>query len=174
MSQEFGNNVLDLVKKEGFYPFEYMTDLENFNEKLRSKEKFYSSLTGKKINDKKYDNVPKVWNKFEMETMKDYHDLYLKCDVSLLADVFEKCKNNGLKNYGLCPSHYLRAPGLSWDAMLKMTKTKLEPIIDPDMYIFFEKGTGGGVSYISNRYSKSTINIWSLITQKKNQKISCT
>ena len=48
MSQEFGNNVLDLVKKEGFYPFEYMTDLENFNEKLRSKEKFYSSLAGKK------------------------------------------------------------------------------------------------------------------------------
>ena len=109
-----------------------------------------------------------------METMKDYHDLYLKCDVSLLADVFEKCRNNGLKNYGLCPSHYLRAPGLSWDAMLKMTKIKLEPIIDPDMYIFFEKGTGGGVSYISSRYSKSTINIWSLITQKKNQKISCT
>ena len=86
----------------------------------------------------------------------------------------EKCRNNGLKNYGLCPSHYLREPGLSWDAMLKMTKIKLEPIIDPDMYIFFEKGTGDGVSYISSRYSKSTINIWSLITQKKNQKISCT
>ena len=47
------------------------------------------------------------------------------------------------------------APGLSWDTMLKMTKIRLELITDPDMYIFFEKGTRGGISYISNRYIKS-------------------
>ena len=64
----------------------------------------------------------KVWNKFEMKTMKDYHNLYLKCDVLLLVDVFEKFRNNSLTNYRLCPSHYLSAPGLSWDAMLKMKK----------------------------------------------------
>ena len=60
-----------------------------------------------------------------------------------------------LKNYGLCPSHYLSAPGLSWDATLKMTKIELELIPDPDIYIFFEKGDGGGIFYISNRYSKA-------------------
>ena len=64
----------------------------------------------------------KVWNKFEMKTMKDYHNLYLKCDVLLLVDVFEKFRNNSFTNYRLCPSHYLSAPGLSWDAMLKMKK----------------------------------------------------
>ena len=53
----------------------------------------------------------------------------------MLADVFEKFQNNSLKNYGLCPSHYLSAPGLSWDAILKMTKIKLEIITDPNMYI---------------------------------------
>ena len=90
-----------------------------------------------------------------MKKMKDYHDLYLKCDVLLLADVFEKFKNNSLKNYGLCPSHYLSAPALSWDAMLNTTKVELELIPAPDMYIFFEKGTRGGVSYISKRYSKA-------------------
>ena len=90
-----------------------------------------------------------------MKTMKDYHDLYLKCDVLLLADVFEKFRNNSLKNYGLCPSHYLSTTGLSWDAMLKMTKIELEFISDPDMHIFFEKGTRGGISYISSRYSKA-------------------
>ena len=57
-----------------------------------------------------------------MKTMKDYHDLYLKCDLSLLADAFEKFGNNSLKNYELCPSHYLSAPDLSWDAVLDMTK----------------------------------------------------
>ena len=80
--------------------------------------------------------------------------MYLKCDVLLLADVFEKFRNNSLKNYGLCPSHYLRAPGLSWNATLKMTKIKLEIILDPGMYIFFEKGTRGGMCYVGNRYSK--------------------
>ena len=57
-----------------------MRDFEKFKEELLSKEKFYSSLTGKKISDKEYENVLKVWNKFEIKMMKDYRDLYLKCD----------------------------------------------------------------------------------------------
>ena len=88
-----------------------------------------------------------------MKTIKDYHDLCLKCDVLLLADVFENYIN--LKHYGLCPSHYLSTLGLIWDAMLKMTKIKPEHITDPDMFMLFEKGTRGGISYISNRYSKA-------------------
>ena len=94
LSQEFDKNVLDLVKQKGFYPYEYMSDFEKFKEQLPSKEKFYSLLTGKKISDKKYEHVLEVRNKFEMKTMKDYHDFYLKCNVLLLADVFEKCRNN--------------------------------------------------------------------------------
>ena len=90
-----------------------------------------------------------------MKTMKDFHNLYLKCDILLLADVLEKFANNSLRNYGLCLSHYLSAPTLGWNAMLNMTKVGLEPIPDFDMYIFFEKGTRGGVSYISNRYSEA-------------------
>ena len=88
--------------------------------------------------------------------MKDYHDLYLKFDVLLLVDVFEQFRNNSLKNYGLCPSHYLSASALSWDAILNMKKVKFEIISDPDMYIFFEKGMRGGVFNICNRYSKSS------------------
>ena len=87
--------------------------------------------------------------------MNDYHDFYLKCDVLLLADVFEMFRNNSLNNHGLCPSHYLRAPGLSQDAMFQTTKSELELIPDLDMYISFEKGSRGGISYISNRYSKA-------------------
>ena len=89
-----------------------------------------------------------------LEEIMDYHALYLKCDALLLADVFEKIRNNNLKNHGLCPDHYLSAPALSWDAMLNMTKMELELITDPDMYIFFENGTRGGISNISNTYSK--------------------
>ena len=87
--------------------------------------------------------------------MKDYHDLYLKCDVLLSANVLERFRNKSLKNYGLCSSHYLSATHLSWDAMHKITKIKLELITDPDMYIFSEKGTRDGISYISNTYIKA-------------------
>ena len=91
------------------------------------------------------------WKRWKIITI----DLHLKCDVLLLADVFEKFRNNSLKNYGLCPSHCLGAAALSWDAMLNMKQMNLEHISDPDMYIFFEKGMRGGISYISSRYSKA-------------------
>ena len=83
LSQEFDNNVLDLEK--GFYSCEYMSHFEKLKEQLSSKEKFYSSLTSKKVSDKECQNVSKVWNKFETKTMKDYHNLYLKCHVLLLV-----------------------------------------------------------------------------------------
>ena len=125
MSQEFDNNVLDLVQQKGFYPYGYMSHFEKFKEQLPTQKKFYSSLTVRKITEKEYEHVFNVWNKFEMKTMKDYHDLYLNCDVFFLADVFEKFRNNCFKNYGLSPSHYLSAPGLSRDVMFEITKTEL-------------------------------------------------
>ena len=82
--------------------------------------------------------------------MGQYHDLYLKTDVLLLCDVFEKfivC----LKDYGLDPSHYFSSPGPSWDAMLKMTGIQLEKVNNIDVHLFLEKGMRGGVSYISQK-----------------------
>ena len=90
MSQEFDNNVLDQIKQKWFYTYEYMTHFETFKEKWPSKEKYYSSLTDRQNTGKEYEHVINVWEKFEMKTVKNYHDLHLKCDVLLLAGVFEK------------------------------------------------------------------------------------
>ena len=68
-----------------------------------------------------------------MNTMGDYHDLYLKSDLLLLADVFEKLIITCLEYYGLDPCHYFSSSGLSWDAMLKMTEIELELISDTDI-----------------------------------------
>ena len=155
LSQQFDNNFLDLVKQKRFYPYEYMGNFEKLKEESPSKEKFYSSLTGKKNSCKEYEHVLKVWKKFLIKTMKDYHDLCLKCDVLLLADVFETSRNNSIKNYGLCSSPYLSAPALSWVALLNMTKIKLQLISYFDMYIFFQKGVIVGVFYVFSRYSKA-------------------
>ena len=87
--------------------------------------------------------------------MGDYHDHYMKKDVLLLADVFEKFIDTYLKFYKLDPCHYFSSPGLSWDAMLKMTGVKLENISDIDKYLFIEKGLKGGISYNAKRYAKA-------------------
>ena len=73
----------------------------------------------------------------------------------LLADVYEKFTDTCLKYYGLDPCHYFSSPGLSWDAMLKMTGIELEKISDIDKYLFIEKGLRGGISYIAKRYAKA-------------------
>ena len=79
--------------------------------------------------------------------MGQYHDLYLKSDVLLSTDVFENFRKTCMQYYELEPYHYFTSPGLSWDAMLKMTDVKLELIINIDMFQFIEKGLRGGVSY---------------------------
>ena len=95
-----------------------------------------------------------VWNVFKIKTLGEYHDLYLKTDVLLLADVFQKFGKTCLNYYGLDPCHYFSAPGLSWDAMLKMTKIELETISDTDVHLFIKKGTRGGIYSIAKRHSK--------------------
>ena len=87
--------------------------------------------------------------------MGDYHDHYLKKDILLLTYVFKKFIDTSFKFYKLDPCHYFSSPGLSWDAMLKITGVKLENIADIDMYLFIEKGLKGWISYIAKRYSEA-------------------
>ena len=74
-----------------------------------------------------------------MNTMADSYHLSLKTDVLLLVCVFEKFIKMCLEYYGLYPYHFFSSPGLSWDAMLKMTGIKLELISDIDTHLFIEK-----------------------------------
>ena len=147
---------LSLVKGKGFYPYEYMDSLERFKEnKPPPKEAFYSRLTREGISDEDYERVKKVWKVFGMKTLQDYHDLYNVTDVLLLADVFENFRNICMENYKLDPAHYFTAPGLAWDACLKITGVELELLSDIDMLLMIEKGIRGGVSMISNRHGKA-------------------
>ena len=157
LSEEFSGEKPKLVKEKGIYPYEYMNSFKSFNEgELPDKSKFFSSLKHSSINEKEYDRAVNVWKVFKIKNFDEYHDLYLKTDVLLLADVFEKLIKTCLNYYSLDPCHYFSAPGLSFDAMLKMTETKLELISDINAYLFIEKEKGirGGTSYISKRHSK--------------------
>ena len=90
--------------------------------------------------------------------MGDYHDHYLKKDVLLLADVFEKFIDTCLKFYRPHHCHYFSSPGLSWDGMQKMTGVRLEQIVDNGMSLFIEKGLREGISYIAKNTVKQIVN----------------
>ena len=150
LSQEFSSNLLELVKQKGVYPYEYMDSFKKFSEdKLPDRCEFFSSLKDECISEKDYSHAINVWNTFKMNTMGDYQNLYLKTDVLLLTDVFEKFINTCLEYYGLDLCHYFSSPGLSWDAMLKLTGIELE--LNSDI----EKGMREGISYVSKRHNKA-------------------
>ena len=154
----------DLLLRKGVYPYDYVDDASKFvNTQLPAKEDFYSQLQEEGISDEDYAHAQKVWDVLKCTNFGDYHDLYLKTDVLLLADVFENFRNLCLTTYGLDPAHYYTAPGLSWDAMLKLVNegngeeesVHLQLIDDIDMYQMVEKGIRGGISVISQKYAKA-------------------
>ena len=105
------------------------------------------------ITNEEYERAKRVWNKFKCQSFKNYHDLYLKLDILLLADVFENFRRLSLKEYGLDPLYYLTAPGLAYDALLKKTDVRLDLIYNPDIYKMIEKSIRGGLSVISHRHA---------------------
>ena len=146
------NNV-EILTKKGVYPYDYVSAISKFSEtQLPPKSEFYSKLNDEDITDDDYQHAQNVSEKFNCKTIKDYHDLYLKSDVLLLADVFENFRKTSLKHYNLDPCHYYTAPGLALDACLKETKQELQLLHDYDM---FEKGIRGGITHISKRYSEA-------------------
>ena len=146
----------ELIKQKGFYPYEYMDSEEKFKDtKLPPRKAFYSKLSGRGITEKDYKHAWNVWNTFNMKTFKEYHELYNETDVLLLADVFENFRDLCLKIYGLDPVYYFTAPGLAWDACLKITDIDLELLSENNMLLMFEKGIRGGISIISNRYGEA-------------------
>jgi len=94
-------------------------------------------------------------NQFNLKTLGELHDLYVKKDVLLLCDVFEEFRNVCLGNYELDPTHYYTSPGLTHDASLKITKVELKLLTDYDMFLMFESGLREGIPMIPRRYSKA-------------------
>ena len=154
ITKEFYNNEkIKLLTRKEVFPYDWFNSIEKLKEKnLPPIEEFYSKLNDENIEEEDYIHAKNIWNKFNIQNMREYQDLYLKTDVLLLADVFENFRKICKENYDLDPAWYFTTPGLPWDAMLKITGVELELLSDPEMYLMIELGIRGGISTISKRY----------------------
>ena len=138
-----------------------MSSWDRFKEtKLPPKEAFYSKLNMVGVSSENYEHARSVWKEFKIKNLEEYHDLYLKTDVILLANVCKAFieaffREVCLKNYGLDPAHFYTTPGLAWKACLKKTKIRLELLLDPDMLLMFERGIRGGITQSVHRWAKA-------------------
>ena len=124
--------------------------------KLPSIYKLYSNLKPENITDSDYRHANRLFKKFKLENMDEYHDLYVNSDTLLLCDVFENFKNKCIEIYELDLAHLLCAPGLAWQSSLKKTGIKLELITDVDMLLIVENGIiRGGICHAIYRYAKA-------------------
>jgi hypothetical protein len=153
ISDKFG---MGFDGRKGVFPYEWLDGWDKFDcTELPPKEAFYSQIRQSHISDAEYNRAQTVWKKHNIKNMGEYHDLYLKNDVMLLADVFEMFRDTSMKNYGLDPANYFTSPGMSWDALLKKTGVELELLTDIDQHLFIERGIRGGISMVSKRYAKA-------------------
>ena len=168
----FCDNDLDkfiMLLRNGVYPYEYIDEWDKFNEKIiPSKESFYSNLTLENISETDYAHANNLFKKFNINNLGEYHDLYVRSDTLLLADIFENFRQSCLKNYELDPAHFVSLPGLAWQACLKKTNVELELLTDCDMLLMVEEGIRGGICHAIQRYAKAN-NKYMKYYDKKNK-----
>ena len=140
-----------------------MDNWKRFNEtELPSKDMFCSTLNLEDISDNDYAHAIDVCNTFNISKSGEYHDLYVKLDTALLADVFENFRDKHIETDKLDPAYFLTTPGLSWEACFEKTGVKLELSTDENMLLTYEEGIRGAIcnkvhscAEANNKYMKN-------------------
>lgn len=159
LRKEFSNlhdDEFQLLTRKGTFCYDFMTDWDKLNlTHLPPIEQFYNKLNDAHIDAKSYRHAQNVWKTFNIESLGEYSDLYMKTDILLLADIMENFRQTALETYKLDPAWYYTMPGYTWDCMLNYTKCKLQILKDIDMIMFVEQGIRGGISCCMHRLSEA-------------------
>jgi hypothetical protein len=149
--------VMQLLKGKNIYPYSYVDSIDKLHQTtaLPPIECFESSLTKELPDLEEYRKAQEAWDFFQCKTLEDYHLLYVKCDVLLLADCMEHFRHVCHSTMQLDPLHYLGLPGFAWDCMLRFLSVELPLIDDCTMYNFFESAIRGGVSQVGLRFARA-------------------
>lgn len=148
LDQEFGAKS-NLLKQKGVFPYSLIKSLSDYNLSFPSRDTFPN------VTDAEYAYAHLVANEFNCRNLGEYSDLYQKTDCCILADIFEKFRDDSLAAYGLDPAKFLSSPSLSFQAMLKYTGAKIELISDPSMHSLIRRGIRGGLTQAVCRKSEA-------------------
>ena len=144
-----------LLLWKDFYPYKYMADRKKFNETLSA-----DSTLGKRVR-----------KDFKIKNLELYHDLYVRSNILLLADVFETCRKICLEIYELDAIHLLTVPRLAWKAALEKAKEKLDVLTNINILLMAEKYIRGGICHFIIDMQKVIRNTWNIIMKLKNRQI---
>ena len=143
-----------LLRRKGTYCYSYFDSFEKFEEKcLPPRAAFKNDLTGEDVKEENYQHALSVFETFKMDSMWDYHDLYLLTDTILLCDVMENFRSTTMEQFKLDAIHFYTTPGFSWSAAMLFTGQELELLTSLDAHLMWEAGLRGGISSINCRYS---------------------
>ena len=126
---------IDLLKRKGFYPYRYIDSFRKFNEpRLPARRLWTNSLASGEVSvdRSEFNHAIMVFTNFGCNSIGDYHDLYLSTDVLLLASVFEAFRSVCYETYGVDCAHYYTASNLAGDVFLKVCRTDLRLLTEPD------------------------------------------
>lgn len=157
-----------LARRKGQFPYDFLCDWAKLDEvELPPISEFYSKLKEESISQSEYEHAQRVWDSFNIQTMGEYSDLYMKIDILLLSDIFESFRDLTIKNYGLDAASFFSAPGLSFSAAQKITGIRLELLSQIDMVLFFEAGVRGGLTSANLRYFEANNRYMNSFDQNK-------
>ena len=152
--EDYSELQYNLLTRKGIYPYEYMSSWDHFEEtQLPPIEAFYSKLSMSSISSDNYQHAQRVWKEFRIHNLGDYHDLYLRTDVVLLANVYEAFRETCPEHYKLDPAHFYTSSGLALKACLKRTGIRLGFLTDPNILLMFQRGIRGGITQAVRKYA---------------------
>ena len=150
------NTLFNHLLRKGVFPYTWFNHKDKLEEpRLPPREEFRNDLRNEECSEEEYAHAQEVWNIFNCRKFQDYLSLYLKTDVLLLADVFDRFRKTCKTNFGLDPAHYVSAPQLSLDAMLKLTNANIQLVSDPEMFKIIDANLRGGICVIVKRFAKA-------------------
>ena len=151
VNERFRNGNWKLLTRKGALPYEYYTPERLKETELPPIEKFISSITGKSITRRKYEELKEIWTSFGCKTLGDFLDVYLESDVMMLSDIFENFRENCLRSYHLDPCNLISTPSLAYQALLLKSGVSIEPIQGLDKLNFILRAKHGGLSQVYHK-----------------------
>ena len=152
----YNDQTIAMLCRKGVYPYDHVSNHEVLLEtELPPIEKFRSHLYESDCSPTEHYYAQQVWKAFGCQTLMDYHNIYLECDVLLLTDVFQAFRKVATETYGIDPCHAWTLPGYSWECGLKMTGQELTLVHDQEVMYMWERMKRGGTSMIGHRYGKA-------------------